>query len=401
MTAAIGIKITPKNLLADWGEFEDWELGDSDSPSGWSKTGTPTIAKESTVIKYGTYSLKLVGSDTGQNIYRAIDNGTDYAGRTMKLGVYVKTSGAGVTVTIDDGVGTTNSSAHTGGGSWELLTVTRQIDASATKVQVTLNIPNGITAYYDNCILVEGEVLSFEFNSVNYTLGSWKDSINIRAPSFEIARREGIYIPETHLGSKSITVRGDVIGSGAAGCRTNFDTLVAMLRSWKKDEKRDLYLLDDRVKEVFLEKFSYDPLELATLRRTFEASFIAENPTWRYINRSRKRQVIASSPTSFNLSYLGNTEDKPIIYFIADQAVDITSCLLENLTTGESVSFTGTVTSGNTLKIDCDTCEILNNAVDSIQYFTGDFLRLIYGTNYLKFTGSLCTIKVDWYNRYL
>jgi len=401
MTAAIGIKITPKNLLADWGEFEDWELGASDSPSGWSKNGTPTIARESTIIKFGTYSLKLVGTGASQYLYRAIDNGTDYAGRTIKLGVYVYTAGAGVTISLADGVGTTNSDAHTGGGSWELLTVTRQIDASATKLEVELNIPNGITAYYDHCILVEGEVLSFEFNSVNYTLGNWKDAINVRAPSFEIARREGIYIPETHLGSKTVTVRGDVIGSSAADCRTNFDTLVNILRSWKKDEKRNIYILDDRVKEVFLEKLSYDPLELATRRRTFEASFIAENPTWRYINRSRKRQVIAASPTSFNLSYLGNTEDKPIIYFIADQAVDITSCLLENLTTGESVAFTGTVSSGNTLKIDCDTCEVLNNAVDSIGSFSGDFMRLVYGTNYLKFTGSLCTIKVDWYNRYL
>lgn len=398
---AIGIKITPKNLLADWGEFEDWELGASDSPSGWSKTGTPTIAQEATTIKYGAYSLKLVGTNTSQKLYLAINNGTDYVGRTMKLGIYVKTAGAGVKVSIDDGVSVTDSSAHTGGNTWEQLTVTKQIATNGTEVEIHLNIPNGITAYYDNCILVEGEVLSFEINTVNYTLGSWKDSINIRTSNFDIARKEGIYIPETHLGSKTITIRGDCIGSGAVGCRTNFDTLINILRSWKHDEKRDLYLFDDRVKEVFLEKVSYDPLELVTLRRTYEISFIAENPTWRYINRNRKKEVISSSPTSFNLSYLGNTEDKPIIYFIADQGGDITSCLLENLTTGESVAFTATVSSGNTLKIDCDACEVLNNAVDSISSFSGDFMKLIYGTNYLKFTGSNCTIKVDWYNRWL
>jgi phage-related protein len=80
---------------------------------------------------------------------------------------------------------------------------------------------------------------------------------------------------------------------------------------------------------------------------------------------------------------------------------DITSCLLENLTTGQNLTFTGTVTDGQTLKIDCEEITVLNNAVDQIGSFSGDFLKLAPGANVLKFTGSNCIIKVDWWDRWL
>lgn len=396
----IDLKITPKNLLADWGEFEDWENGDDAEPTGWSKTGTPTIAKESTIKKHGDYSVKLIGTDTGQDIHRAIDDGEDYQGRTITLGVWVYTSGAGVTITIDDGVGTTNSSAHTGGGGLELLSVTRQIDPSATKLQATLNIPNGVTAYFDSCLLVEGEVLYIDLNSNDYAMQMISNNVDVRADDYDIAREEGVLIPEMHVGRKTLRFSGDVSGSSLSNARANFDNLMKSLFRWKKSEKLELSFFDDRIKEVFLNKLSYDPESAGQLHK-FDISFLAEKPTWRYISRLRKSQVIASSPTSFNLIYHGTFESKPIIYFIADQAVDISSCLLENMTTGESLTFTGTVTVGNTLKVDCDLKTVENNGVSSLAYFPGDFLKLVPGTNYLKFTGSLCTIKIDWFDRWI
>lgn len=392
-------KISPKNLLGDWGDFEDWEDGASNTPTGWTKDGTPTIAQEGTIKKFGNYSLKLIGTSSNQKLYRAIDNGADYAGRSIKLGIWVYTAGAGVTITIDDGVGTTDSSAHTGGGSWEFLTVLRQLDTSATKLQVNLNIPNGITAYFDGCILVEGENLFTDLSSGNFDISEWKPSIDIKITKFDMARKQGIYIPEANFGGRAIKLRGNVIGADSAACRANFDTLIKALNLWKKGDKKDLYLLDDRLLEVFIDDINLDPRAGLNMRQ-FNISFIAEDPSERFISMLRKKQVISSSPTSFNLSYGGNVESKPIIYFIANQGGDITACVLENLTTGESLSFTGTVSTGNILKIDCRAMEVFNNFVDSIADFLGDFFNLIPGTNYLKFTGSNCTIKIDWYDRW-
>ncbi len=395
------LRISPKNLLGDWGNFEDWESGDSAEPTGWTKTGTPTIAKESTIVKFGSYALKLIGTNTGQNIYRQIPLGTDYAGRTMSIGCWVYTSGAGVTITIDDGVGTSNSSAHTGGGSQEFLSVTRKIDVSATKVQITINIPNGVTAYFDGAILVEGENIFTELEDAFSHVDEWKPEFSVKNQELNIARREGVYVPEIHLGSRQINIKGYVVGDTLTIARTNLDNLLKSLLSWKEDEKRDLYLYDDRVIEVFLDGSpSWGYLSRLKIMQ-YNIRFLAPDPSAKFISSLRKKQVVTSSPVEFNITYSGNFRSKPKVYFIADQTVDITSCKLENLTTGESFAFTGTVLAGNTLEVDCDNFTVNNNNVDSIAYHVGDFLKLVPGTNYLKFTGSNCTVKVDWFNRWL
>lgn len=394
------LKISPKNLFSDWGDFEDWEAGDSAAPTGWTKTSTPTVAKESTIKKFGSYALKMVGGGSGQSVYRALPSGTDYQGRTISLGCWVYTSGAGVTLTISDGVGSANSSAHTGGGGWEFLSVTRKIDVAATKVQADLNIPNGVTAYYDGCVLVEDETIFTYLESATAHVDTWKPSIGIKNQRFSIARRSGIYIPEITMEGRTINIKGYVAGDTLSDARTNLDNLVKALLSARDDEQREIYLYDDRVMEAFLDDLDWDYVAKLKVAQ-YNLKFLAQEPSVRYISKLRKKEVIASSPTEFNFAYNGNIRSKPIIYFIADQSVAITSCKLENLTTGESFSFTGTVAAGETLKVDCETFEVLNDTDDGLANFLGDFLKLVKGTNYLKYTGSLCTIKIDWFDRWL
>jgi phage-related protein len=80
----------------------------------------------------------------------------------------------------------------------------------------------------------------------------------------------------------------------------------------------------------------------------------------------------------------------------------MTACVLENLTTGESMSFGATVNIADILKIDSDQQSVENDNVDSIANFTGDFLRLVPGNNQLRFTGTTGgTLLVDWYEKYL
>jgi phage-related protein len=76
---------------------------------------------------------------------------------------------------------------------------------------------------------------------------------------------------------------------------------------------------------------------------------------------------------------------------------------IENLTTGQVWSWTGTVAAGDTLDVDFENPSILNDGVDAIQYSVGDFpqLKLNPGGNQMKFTGSNCTIKVDYTEKYL
>jgi len=394
------LKISPKNLMADWGDFESWQDGDSSTPDGWTLAGTgAAVAKESTNIKFGLYAAKLTyGSATAQ-LYQDLTDYTDYLGATMKAGVWIKTSTASIArITIDDGAGTSNSSYHTGGGGWEFLEIERQIDPIATQIRIIVEVTGIGFAYFDGLILAETDIL---FTDLSDYIEDWRPDVGLRQPNYIIGRREGLHIPKTILGERDIKIKCSITGSTFTICRTNFDNLMKAIQSWKEDEQKDLYLYDDRVMEVFLSGgVSWEYLASMRMIR-FTLTFRAPLPSMRYISKLRKKQVISSSPTSFNLEMNGNLYTRPKVTFIADQGGDISSCALENLTTQENFSFTGTVTSTKSLVVDSNNLTVENDNVDAISSFAGEFIRLIPGTNYLKFTGSLCTIKIDWFDRWI
>lgn len=396
------LKISPKNYLNDWGEFEDWENGANDTPTGWLKSGTPTITRESTTIKFGTYGLKMVGTSTGQKIYRLIPDGDTYKGRTFILSGYIKTSGAGVTIAMDDGVTVNSSSAHTGGNAWELISVTAKLDASGTKLQVNINVPNGVTAYYDSFTLFEGETSFKYFDTGNNSIEkTFNPKTDVSADSYEIARRAGVLVPEVTFRGKKITIKGNVRGASLSECRDNLDAFIKGLYSWDTSKMRELYVYDDRVYEVFLDgTINIDNLNFIPVKK-YSIDFMSQNPSSRYISMKRKSQVTAGVTVEFNIPYLGNFESKPIVSFCSNRGVGATIFTLENLTTGDILSFNAEVAAGNTLEINCDLMTVKNAGVDAIANFPGDFLRLVEGTNYLRAAGSSYTISIDYFERWL
>ncbi len=90
----------------------------------------------------------------------------------------------------------------------------------------------------------------------------------------------------------------------------------------------------------------------------------------------------------------------PVISFIANQAQTITTCVLENLTTGENFAYVGTVPSGIALDIDCDLGTVMNSSADSLANFSGVFMGVVRGTNNFRFSGQNCTINIDYYERF-
>jgi hypothetical protein len=148
----------PKNLLLN-GDFEYWYSGTSTAPDAWTKPGDGSVSRESTIVKLGTYSAKLISDADGNRLRQNLPNPTDYRGKTLTLSCWVYASDASTVIIrlYDDITGYTNSSYHTGGGSWELLTVSATIDSSATQVSIFLNNGgNTKTAYFDGAMLVEG-----------------------------------------------------------------------------------------------------------------------------------------------------------------------------------------------------------------------------------------------------
>lgn len=150
----------PQNLLRN-GNFERWAAGTSVAPDSWTLTGTgATIAKETTTVKRGAASAKpntdgINNAILSQNFFDAY-----FKGRKVTFGCWLHSATAArLRLRIDDGVGTTDSSYHTGGGSWEFIKVTRTLDAGATKVEAQIRLEAGaaIAVYADGAISVEGD----------------------------------------------------------------------------------------------------------------------------------------------------------------------------------------------------------------------------------------------------
>lgn len=394
---ALDLKISPVNLI-DWGGFESWSAGVSSAPDGWTLTGAgASIAREATTKKIGDYAAKLTRGGTNCYISLTLSDYEDYKGKTVKLGVWVNTSIANaVLLTIDDGVGTTDSSNHTGGGGWEWLTVTRNIDASATKIEIMLkiNTTDG-DAFFDDVLLVEGEDLYFDLTTATYAVGDCNVDNPNRMSNYTIPRKDGDFIDDDKLEPIRIALKGDLIGTDAPTVRTNLDALIEKFTQGEKE----LYLFDDRKIKVRKRSFKYF-YERPIVMAKFNIDFIAGVPFWVSVSKYRNKQVISASPTTYSITPGGNAYSKPKITIDADQGVDVTSVVLENLTSGEKLSYSATISSGNSLVIDCDKFTVENNSVDDIGNFSGDFLKLLGRENKIKYTGANCTIKVEYSDRW-
>lgn len=197
IASSAGGGLTDANYLFN-ASFEIFGTGTGTSapPTGWAiSTGQMNSpGKDTTNIKYGLAAAAVqrtggVNAKIIQNAVTAYPPATSWRSQAVVFGCWVRATVASrARLGIDDGVGSANSSYHTGGSAFEWLTVSRTLDASATKVEVQLLVDSGnTTAQFDGCVLTKGSV----------------------APSD--------YFPESWRGRKAIMS----FGSAATGLSTN------------------------------------------------------------------------------------------------------------------------------------------------------------------------------------
>lgn len=148
------------------GELDVWT--DANNLTNWTKSGGATLARESITKYSGSYSAKFTESG-GQYIEQSLSSPTSWRScyLTVSVWCYADTASKARIAIVDD-ASTSYSSYHTGGSSWERLTVSRTIDASATyvKVQCVTTSSGGVVdTYYD---LVEGASTGTTFHFCNF-----------------------------------------------------------------------------------------------------------------------------------------------------------------------------------------------------------------------------------------
>ena len=122
----------------------------------WQESGVTNV-RSATQKKYGGYSLKITPTAITDYSYQDLVNYSEYKGLSISVSVWVYAPDASAVIRISDGVSYTDSAANTTTGAWELLTVTRVIDASATRVRIELR-PTNTTGdfYFDAAVMVLG-----------------------------------------------------------------------------------------------------------------------------------------------------------------------------------------------------------------------------------------------------
>lgn len=146
--------------------FAAWENGTTTVPDAYTLTGaSATVAREGTLIKIGAYSLALTRAGTDcyvtQDVY-GVQGATFVRSGVYTFGAWVyATVASRARLRVDDGVTVTNSTYHTGGSTYEWLTVTVTVGAAITVLKVGLQVDTGnTTAYGTGLMLVQASNLA-------------------------------------------------------------------------------------------------------------------------------------------------------------------------------------------------------------------------------------------------
>lgn len=171
-------KENPTNLLSN-GNFEAWSAGAAAAPDGWSLSGgSAAVAREATIIKRGTYSVKLTRNGGDCQINQIFGGYEDdyWKGRQITFGCWVYATVANrARIGLVDSVGASYSSYHKGDSTWQWLSVTHTVNAAATFIYPNCNVITGDTsAYFDGAMCVEGES-AFAFSDKPASEGMWVD----------------------------------------------------------------------------------------------------------------------------------------------------------------------------------------------------------------------------------
>lgn len=175
---------TPQNInLLTNGGLELWSNGTTfvNSPDGifhadrWqfhnnNGTGSVTVTRDSTTVDSGGFSYKMVttGVTTARYyISNIVDNFKEYRGKTITFSVRVNANVASsIQVALSDGITSdTVSSTHSGGGTFETLSVTKTISATASILffavgQYTGGTGANGTFYFDSAMATIGSTIN-------------------------------------------------------------------------------------------------------------------------------------------------------------------------------------------------------------------------------------------------
>ncbi|MBI4430712.1 MAG: phage tail family protein [Candidatus Omnitrophica bacterium] len=216
-----------------------------------------------------------------------------------------------------------------------------------------------------------------------------------------LAKSHGSVIPIGKRNNLTVKIKGTIIGTNYDNLRANLDNLKAAL---EKDSEQNLTLDDDRKVKVQYSGFSYSYRTLRTFA-DFSFDLIASDPLW-YNQAISNDTRTPTSGSGYTVNNPGNapTRCKVTLTNNSGGAV-VDNIRLKNNTTGEEFQYRGTLANTKALvvnnRVDDEDVSVLNDGVDDIKNFEGDFITLNAGDNTIVYTGAAnVEVKIEFYPAY-
>ena len=154
------LNLVQTNLVKN-GDFEQSFTGGI--PDFWSLTGAGAASAQDSDSKRAANSVKVTFGSAVATLKQSSDEFKFLQGNKVKTWCFVKSSFTNqARIVVSDGVGSTASAFHTGGGAYELLVVEHTVAGAATELTLELRVESSGSALFDVAVLVDfNEVRGF------------------------------------------------------------------------------------------------------------------------------------------------------------------------------------------------------------------------------------------------
>lgn len=254
----------------------------------------------------------------------------------------------------------------------------------------------GFVCKYDSLQLANDDANGFSVDDVEIP-------DDTRIPHEIAPRRHGAIVTEEEVQDRRIIAfSGRIKKTDSDAMRTSIDAVLKVMNGTRKR----FYLYDttryiNATKSRFTWNFVPGTL-LSSIR--YDAEVFCSDPFWYDPNTTSHVQAASGWPTSVT-TWSPTNPGSVLVYptiTIANNigGGSISNFTLTNTTTGKSITFSGTVTAGNSLVIDCANLTIRNNGTLDMTNWSGVFLWLVSGANDFSFSGANATITIAYQARF-
>ena len=221
-------------------------------------------------------------------------------------------------------------------------------------------------------------------------------SMQLASETYQMLTRA--YAPESKRTPKNIILGIEVVGTSRTTAEAYLDSIKAVLNR-TSDGRLVLSNMSDRYWMARYQSLQGSWPAPSTFSGTL--SFICHDPMAYAVTETVETDDVDADPKEISLTVLGSGDAEPVIVLTAGEAWDSDLTIL-NAVTGQAFTWSGAMTSGQRLTIDCARWYVSLEGSASMTGAGGEFPVLVPGNNLISVTGFgiLGSVKITYKARY-